>query len=570
MVSEEPVPEYTDEGSLQDDLLRIAAASRANNAAIATTLTATQNISNNITVSVEGIAPVANSGNPDTDELIQRLMREDAEEDAAATGQPSVVAGAPPDIIKTFFDCIKNENSELISAFIDGGLVKPNTKNRDGVTPLVAAVRANHIRVVQQLVDYGADVDEMTEERDPDVPYLLEYRHGIKIPNSYEKMYRTPLMAAAENGHMPLVKLFVEVFHARDDIVPPDGMTALRLAAKNGHREIVEFLPSRRIGGMERWKYKNRNSLRRARVTWIELTHFLRTTCYEIPRFFVWYLPKHYIFNPIRYCLVYLWKHKKQIAVGTKNGIVKGIKGVGRLAKKAAVETVRGIKAIPSVTARAAKAVGRGVVTGIKAIWKFLTVGLPKSIVAFIKGTVEFIKKAAIWTKDVTVATVKALKKLTVWMVKQLWKTLTVRIPNAITIIAKWFWTGIKRTGAAIGDFMMRIISAIHTLISKIIDWASGITWKDVVNGFTNTLRWIFVDVPLMIGAGFKATVNGIKKVLEALFGFFGKVIYYLGLGIVMLIIYVPRKIFELFVELIKSIGNGLHEIAVWINPKTI
>ncbi|KAK6539097.1 hypothetical protein TWF694_010636 [Orbilia ellipsospora] len=569
MASDEPVPEYTDEGSLQDDLLRIAAASRAN---AETTSTATTNTTaqNGINASSEDIAPVVNSGDPDTDELIQRLLREDAEEDAAATGRPPVAAGPRPDLIKTFFDCIKNENSELISAFLDGGLVKVNTKNNDGVTPLVAAVRANHVRVVQQLVDYGAIVDEMTEESDPNVPYLLEYRHGIRIPNSYEKMHRTPLMAAAEKGHMPLVKLFVEVFHAKDDIVPPDGMTALRLAAKNGHREIVEFLPSRRIGGMQRWKYKNQNSLRRARIAWIELTYFLRCTCYEIPKFFLWYLPKHYLFNPIRYSLVYIWKHKRQIAVGTKNGIIKGIKGVGRLAKKAAVGTVKGIKAIPSVTARATKAVGHGLVTGIKAIWRFLTVDLPKGIVMLIKGTIKFIKNAAIWTKDATISIAKAIKSFTIWLVKQLWKTLTVRIPNAITVIAKWLWVGIKRTGVAIGDFTMRIVSAIHTLISKIVDWASGVTWKDVIDGFINALRWIFVDVPLMIGAGFKATVKGIKKVLEALFGFFGKVIYYLGLGIVMLIIYAPMKIFELFVELVKSISNGLHEVAVWINPKTI
>lgn len=159
MSREDPVPEYTEGGSLEDDLRRIAEAS--NN----TTVTTQDAITPTPPPPSSSIPePEINSGDPDTDELIRRLIREDAEE-ADAQRRTSTSGPVPPaNVVQTFFDAIQNENSELISAFIEGGFVKVDTKNSHGVTPLVAAVRANHVRIVQQLVDYGANVNEMSTE----------------------------------------------------------------------------------------------------------------------------------------------------------------------------------------------------------------------------------------------------------------------------------------------------------------------------------------------------------------------------------------------------------------------
>ncbi|KAK6536690.1 hypothetical protein TWF281_000911 [Arthrobotrys megalospora] len=565
MVREDPVPEYTEGGSLEDDLRRIAEASNITTATTQDAIAAAPPPPSNRVPEID-----VNSGDPDTDDLIRRLLREDAEE---AEGQtPAGASGPipPANIIQTFFDAIENENSELISAFIDGGFVKVNTKDRNGVTPLVAAVRANHVRIVQQLVDYGADVDEMTTERDPFSPYYQEYRYGFRIPNPYESLMRTPLMAAAEKGHFPLVKLFVEVFHAKDDIVPPDGMIALRLAARNGHREVVDYLPSRRTGGMQRWKYKNRRSLRRARILIIDIYRFFKIICYDIPRFLVWSIPKHVVVLPVKRSAVYLWKHKKDIAEGIRDGIVATGKGIAKYTKKAAIGTVNGIKAMPGAAVRAAKATGRGIVKGAKATWKFFTTDFPKFLVRFVKATLKFLKDAAIGLKDAIVGTAKALKKFTVWLAKAIWTLITVTIPKLIRITFKWIWRAIKYVGNGIAGFFVRLASAIHTLLTKMVNWVSGITWKDVLNGFLETLKFVFVGIPVMIADGVVHTAKFIKKVLKTLFGFIGEVIYYIGIGIVLLVVYVPRKIFELFVELFKSIGRGLHEIAVWINPKTV
>lgn len=377
-------------------------------------------------------------------------------------------------------------------------------------------------------------------------------------------------MVAAENGHLPLVKLFVEVFHAKDDIVPMDGMTALRLAAQNGHREVVDYLPSRRIGGMQRWKYKNRKSIRRAKGICIDIYKFNKVIFFEIPKFFLWSIPKHLVVIPIRDSAVYLWKHKKDIADSIRNFFIGMGKAIVKGAKEAAIGTVKGIKAIPSATVRAIKATGRGIVKAAKATWKFTTKDLPRWIVRFIKGTARFLKRAAIWTKDTTISFLKALKKFAVWLAKQLWKTLTVRLPKALKAVVEWIATVGKYCGNKTMEFVLRIASAIHTLVTKIINWVSGITWKDVWNGFVSVFEFIFVEIPLMFWNGIIHTGKFIKKLLETLFGWVGTCFWYLGVGIIFLVAYVPKKIFELIMVFFSTIGRGLHEVAVWINPKTV
>ncbi|KAF3936821.1 Ankyrin-2 [Dactylella cylindrospora] len=566
MAQDEQVPLYPEGGSLEEDLRRIAEAS--NNSAT------TQNGDSVApplpppVAAPSGVADITaiNSGDPDTDALIQRLLREDAEEAGTdLTGESGPVPA--PNIVETFYECIKNSNSELISAFIEGGFVKVNTRSRTGETPLVAAVRANHVRIVQQLVDYGADVNEMSLENTAPIHY---YHARYLTPDKYDYLQRTPLMVAAENGHLPLVKLFVEVFHARDDIVPIDGMTALRLAAQNGHREVVDFLPSRRIGGMQRWKYKNRKAIRRSkRILW-DIYRYNKVVFYEVPKFFLWSIPKHIIVLPIRNLSVYLWKNKKKIAVGIKDFFVESAKLLAKGIKEGAIQTAKGITAIPGATVRGIKATGRGTVRAAKAIWKFTTVDLPKGTVLFAKGTARFAKKTAIWTKDVIIDIAKGLKKFTVWFAKQIWKTLTVRIPKALIATAKWLWEATKYCGEKAVDFVLRVASAIHTLVTKIVDWFSGITWKDVLNGFLDVFKFIFVEIPIALGKGVLEAGKFIKKLLETLFGFVGTCLWYMGVGIILLVTYVPQKIFELILELIGAIGRGLHEVAVWINPKTI
>ncbi|EDN10917.1 predicted protein [Histoplasma mississippiense (nom. inval.)] len=90
---------------------------------------------------------------------------------------------------------------------------------------------------------------------------------------------RTPLQLAAELGNLPLVKMFIETYQCDDSKVAPDGELALRLASKNGHRHVVDYLPARRGGGWKRWRTAHEVSMAKARdalKSIFEITLFLR------------------------------------------------------------------------------------------------------------------------------------------------------------------------------------------------------------------------------------------------------------------------------------------------------
>jgi hypothetical protein len=58
-----------------------------------------------------------------------------------------------------FFDAIANGQGDAVALFINRGLVTANTTSDEGKTPLLAAVVTRNIRLVQQLLDAGAEPD---------------------------------------------------------------------------------------------------------------------------------------------------------------------------------------------------------------------------------------------------------------------------------------------------------------------------------------------------------------------------------------------------------------------------
>jgi hypothetical protein len=124
------------------------------------------------------------------------------------------------DVVRSFFAAISTKKDEVVAMMIENNLVTANTTDRFGQTPLLAAVAAGNVRMVQELVDFGAEVD------------------GFGVHGGTE---RTPLQVAASMGNLTLVKLFIEVYHANDALIAPDGQLALRLAVANCHREVADF-----------------------------------------------------------------------------------------------------------------------------------------------------------------------------------------------------------------------------------------------------------------------------------------------------------------------------------------
>ncbi|MDP2437793.1 MAG: ankyrin repeat domain-containing protein, partial [archaeon] len=99
------------------------------------------------------------------------------------------------------------------------GNADPNRASQDGSTPLYAAVKSRHPKVVRILIEAGADINHLNAS-------------GL-----------SPIFVAAERGFTELVKLLLEKGASGFDVPNVvDGATPLYVAVLNGHLEVVELL----------------------------------------------------------------------------------------------------------------------------------------------------------------------------------------------------------------------------------------------------------------------------------------------------------------------------------------
>jgi hypothetical protein len=184
------------------------------------------------------------------------------------------------------------------------------------------------------------------------------------------------------------------------------------------------------------------------------------------------------------------------------------------------------------------------------------------------RQVVEFPRRA----KKAAKAVWRGIKKVPVAIkdiLKSLWKLIKAT-PAALKIVADWIWTGIKKFGGAVANVGLRILSFLHTVITAIVDFFRGITLKDVWDGFCNVLHSIFIGLPQAIWSFICKFGTITWDVLEALLGFTGKMLWYIGYGIVWIVRFVPQRIGRIFNSMGKSIVKGFHEILVWYNPKRV
>src|SRR5947209_4561349 len=60
------------------------------------------------------------------------------------------------DIIEAFFNAITTKKDEVVAMMIENNFVTIETTDMYGQTPLLAAVAAGNMRMVQELMDFGA------------------------------------------------------------------------------------------------------------------------------------------------------------------------------------------------------------------------------------------------------------------------------------------------------------------------------------------------------------------------------------------------------------------------------
>lgn len=158
----------------------------------------------------------------------------------------------------TFKAAINQGNKEEVARLLDADPTLLEKAPLLGVTPLMQAAMAGHVKVVKLLVRKGANVRARAHAgftcslgcsaldyaaqggHEEVVAYLL--RKGAPA-NTRDKHGITPLMNACRQGHVGTVRMLVK-HTKKQGLGKADyfGRTALHVATENGHEKVVAYL----------------------------------------------------------------------------------------------------------------------------------------------------------------------------------------------------------------------------------------------------------------------------------------------------------------------------------------
>ena len=107
---------------------------------------------------------------------------------------------------------------DVVGVLLDAPNFDIDVRKHSGATPLYLATQENFPRIVEQLVKRGADVN-------------LAMNDGS-----------TPLCAAADRGHVEIVRTLLQAPAIEINLAIKEGATALTFASQEGHKEIIRLL----------------------------------------------------------------------------------------------------------------------------------------------------------------------------------------------------------------------------------------------------------------------------------------------------------------------------------------
>ena len=182
---------------------------------------------------------------------------------AAATGQEKTVdlllsKGADPHL-KNFMGrnllhaAAEGGNSSIVMRALSCD-IDINSKDDCSATPLIIAVKQNHIEVVKYLLQKGADISLTTEDKKRNALHIASPEGSVAViemllsydlrPDSRDGEGNTPLARAAACGHIEAVNCLLK--HGADPLLKgKDGRNLLHFAAQSGNVIIIETMLSK-------------------------------------------------------------------------------------------------------------------------------------------------------------------------------------------------------------------------------------------------------------------------------------------------------------------------------------
>ena len=160
-----------------------------------------------------------------------------------------------PEKVKALHEAALEGSTDKVKSLLREG-VDFDAADEDGHTALMYAAFNGHTEVVRILLDLGANTTAIDYAGRTALMYAATgpFPETVKLliemksdPNAVDKEeHFTPLMHAAAEGHLEVVKVLLEN-GADASMKDIDGDTAESFAIQNGHKEVAEYIKSEKL-----------------------------------------------------------------------------------------------------------------------------------------------------------------------------------------------------------------------------------------------------------------------------------------------------------------------------------